>query len=119
MAELGDACGFVSVQEFSPTSAQVNCFGIEYAGFPRKIEARFGDGGLELLWILTAKGEESRIAASLQEAYGKPVFENQEWAVFKNWEVSLRKDKPEVLVLPPEGAKSHRESLIAETVGQN
>ena len=118
MADLDAACRFLSVQEFSPTSAQVNCFGIEYAGFPRKVEARFGDSGLELLWILTAKGEESRIAAALVEAYGDPVFENHEWTVFKNWEVSLRKDKPEVLVLASEGAKTHKKNLAADSVDE-
>ena len=114
MAGLESECRFVSVQQFSPTSSQVNCFGIEYAGFPRKIEARFGDNGLELLWILTAKGEEARVAAALQAAYGEPIFESDEWSVFRNWEVSLRKDKPEVLVLSTEGARTHRERLTAE-----
>ena len=118
MAGLSAACRFVSVQEFSPASAQVNCFGIEYAGFPRKIEARFGDSGLELLWILTAKGEEARIAAALAKAYGEPVFDNPEWTVFKNWEVSLRKDKPEVLVLGPDGARTHKENLVGDSAEQ-
>lgn len=36
------------------TQDQVNCFGYYYAGFPRTIEAVFGDGTLELAWILTA-----------------------------------------------------------------
>lgn len=115
MEAFADACRFTSVQEFSPSNAQVNCFGIEYAGFPRKIEARFGDDGLELLWILTAEGEESRVQAALTEAYGEPVFENAEWAVFKNWEVSLRKDKPEVLVLPAAGAETHKQNLLGDS----
>lgn len=119
MDEFQDACRFVSVQEFSPSNSQVNCFGIEYAGFPRKIEARFGDNGLELLWILTAKGEESRVASSLAEAFGDPVYESTEWTVFKNWEVSLRKDKPEVLVLTPEGAEAHKQSLLAGPAAGN
>ena len=37
---------------------QINGFGVNYLGFPRKIEARFGDNKLNVVWILTGKGEE-------------------------------------------------------------
>jgi len=40
---------------------QIDCFGVEYAGFPRKIEARFGDDRLNTVWILTGSGEEDRL----------------------------------------------------------
>lgn len=81
---------------------QIDCFGIQYAGFPRKFEARFGDNRLNMVWILTGKGEEARIRKKLIEAYGKPIFINEAWEVFEHWQVFLRKDKPEVLLLTPE-----------------
>ncbi|MEM1339188.1 MAG: hypothetical protein AAF634_02610 [Bacteroidota bacterium] len=81
---------------------QLDCFGVEYAGFPRKVEARFGNGKLNTVWILTGKGEEDRIRQKLQERYGAPVFTNADWEIFENWTVGLRKDKPEVLLLTPE-----------------
>ncbi len=81
---------------------QLDCFGIEYAGFPRKFEARFGDEQLNVVWILTGKGEEERIRQKLIEAYGEIIFKNEAWEVFDNWQVLLRKDKPEVLLLTPE-----------------
>ncbi len=48
---------------------QVDCFGYEFAGFPRKIEAVFGDGTLEQAWILTGKGEEDRVREALIAAF--------------------------------------------------
>jgi hypothetical protein len=83
----------------SKTQTQIDCFGFEYAGFPRKIEAVFGDDVLELAWILTGKGEEDRVRQALIKAYGQAVFVNENWEAFNDWQVVLRKDKPEVLVL--------------------
>ena len=81
---------------------QIDCFGIEYAGFPRKFEARFGDNKLNVLWILTGKGEEDRIRQELIKHYGKPIFINDDWEIFNDWQIGLRKDKPEVLVMTKE-----------------
>ncbi len=78
---------------------QVNCFGVDYLGFPRKVEARFGDGQLNTVWILTAKGEENRIRKALIKSYGDPIFTGDAWEIFNNWQVGLRKDKPEILLL--------------------
>jgi len=80
---------------------QINCFGVDYLGFPRKVEARFGNEKLNVVWILTAKGEEDRIRKALTTQYGKPIFVNDDWEVFNNWQVGLRKDKPEVLLMEP------------------
>lgn len=78
---------------------QINCFGVDYIGFPRKIEARFGDNKLNVVWILTGKGEEDRIRRALINQYGNPIFNNDDWEIFNNWQVGLRKDKPEVLLM--------------------
>lgn len=78
---------------------QINCFGFDYLGFPRKIEARFGDNKLNVVWILTGKGEEDRIREALINQYGNPIFINDNWEIFNNWQVGLRKDKPEVLLM--------------------
>lgn len=78
---------------------QINAFGVDYAGFPRKIEARFGDNKLNAVWILTGKGEEDRIRQKLIAAYGQPIFKTDDWEIFNNWQIGLRKDKPEILLL--------------------
>jgi hypothetical protein len=90
---------------------QLNAFGIEYAGFPRKFEARFGDGKLNTLWILTAKGEEDRIRQKLIAEYGHPIFLNEKWEFFSGWTVALRKDTPEVLFLSTSQALNYKNSL--------
>lgn len=78
---------------------QINCYGFVYAGFPRKIEAVFGDERLDLAWILTGKGEEDRVRQALIAAFGEPIFVSDIVEAFDGWRVALRKDKPEVLMV--------------------
>lgn len=86
---------------------QIDCFGLPYAGFPRKVEAVFGDGRLALVWILTGKAEEARVRAGLIEAYGDVVRSTPAYDHFAGGRVALRKDKPEVLFLSEEEARVH------------
>ncbi len=105
--ELESASAFTMRREISPawlptrpdSQVQIDCFGIEYAGMARKVEAVFGDGRLELAWILTGKGEEDRVRAALVRAFGEPVHVSDEVEAFDGWRVALRKDKPEVLMV--------------------
>lgn len=94
---------FISTEELDGTDSnaqiQINCFGIDYLGFPRTFETRFGNNILNVVWILTGKGEEDRIRKALTKQYGKPIFINDNWEIFNNWQVALRKDKPEVLLM--------------------
>jgi len=91
---------------------QINCFGVSYLGFPRKAEARFGDNKLNVVWILTAKAEEDRIRKALIEQYGEPIFVNDSWEIFNNWQVGLRKDKPEVLLIKQELGLQYKSTLF-------
>ena len=93
---------------------QIDCFGIEYAGFPRKFEARFGDGKLNAVWILTGSGEEDRIRQKLIAEYGKAIYKNEAWEVFHNWQVMLRKDKPEVLLVTEELGKFYKKDYFKQ-----
>lgn len=104
---------FIHLQNFLNEESQLNCFGVEYAGFKRKIEAKFNKEGLYMLWILTAKSEENRIRKALIKAYSKPVFTNEKWEVFNDWKVSIRKDKPEVLVLSSEMVANHKKNILS------
>ena len=78
---------------------QINCFGVNYLGFPRKAEARFGDDKLNVVWILLGKAEEDRVRQALIKQYGPPIFTDDIWEVYNNWQVAHRKDKPEVLLM--------------------
>ena len=100
---LQDASQFIYKQELDGSDPnadlQLNCFGVEYGGFFRKAEARFGKGQLNAVWILTAKEEESRLRELLTRTYGAPLFISEDWEAYHNWQVFLRKDKPEILFL--------------------
>lgn len=81
------------------SQVQINCVGYEYAGFPRRIEAVFGDDVLEVVWILTGKNEEGRVRRALVEEFGEAEIVNDVWEVFGDQRVALRKDKPEILMI--------------------
>ncbi len=93
---------------------QLNGFGVEYMGFPRKVEARFGDEMLNVVWILTGKGEEDRIRQALVAEFGEPVFTSLEWEIYNNWTVGLRKDKPEVLLMRQEIGLQYKTSYFKQ-----
>lgn len=93
---------------------QINCFGVDYLGFPRKVEARFGNDRLNVVWILTAKGEEDRIRKALIEQYGEAIFVDKAWEIFNNWQVALRKDKPEVLLMEQEIGLEYKTSYFKQ-----
>ena len=93
---------------------QINGFGVECLGFPRKIEARFGDDKLNVVWILTGKGEEDRIRKLLVAQYGEPIFVNDDWEIFNNWQVGLRKDKPEVLLMEQQIGLQYKKSYFKQ-----
>jgi len=109
---------FINTEELDGSDpnaqVQINCFGVDYIGFPRKIEARFGDGKLNVVWILTAKGEEDRIRKALMAQYGKPIFTTEDWEIYNNWQVGLRKDKPEVLLMTQEIGLEYKTSYFKQ-----
>lgn len=93
---------------------QLDCFGVEYAGFPRKIEARFGNNKLNMVWILTGKGEEARLRQRLIALYGPIIYSNEAWDIFHSWQLHLRKDKPEILVLSKELAEFYKKDYFKQ-----
>lgn len=121
LARMKSACDRTSLQEIAPPwlptkprkQVQIDALGYVYAGFPRKIEAVFGDGELQLAWILTGKQEEARVRAALIATHGPPVHVGKNWEAFADWRVALRKDKPEVLLLAEELVPLYREQILA------
>jgi hypothetical protein len=115
LLEFKKASKFIQVDSLDGSDPnaqiQINAYGIEYAGFPRKFEARFGNEKLNMIWVLTAKGEENRLRQKLTRAYNKPLFINEKWEFFNNWTVALRKDKPEILFLTKELAEQYKKRL--------
>ena len=93
---------------------QINCFGVNYLGFPRKAEARFGDDKLNVVWILLGKAEEDRVRQALIKQYGPPIFTDDVWEIFNNWQVALRKDKPEILLMTQEIGLDYKTSYFKQ-----
>ncbi|HKJ16651.1 MAG TPA: hypothetical protein VJ984_04820 [Xanthomonadales bacterium] len=90
---------------------QIDCFGYSFAGFERKFEAVFGDGKLQVIWVLTGKPEESRLSARLKHDWGQPTMVNDSWEVYGDGRISLYKDKPEFLILSDEMIPLYQEML--------
>lgn len=74
----------------------------------------FGDGVLELVWILTAKPEEERVRQALIDVYGPPEHRSANWDVFARGQIALRKDKPEVLAISERLVPFYAEETFAE-----
>jgi len=121
-ARMQSACARTWSEETRPPwlptkprkQVQIDSLGYVYAGFPRKIEAVFGDGRLQLAWILTGKQEEARVREALIARHGPPVHVGKNWEVFAGWRVARRKDKPEVLLLAEELVPAYREQILAD-----
>lgn len=94
------------------TQTQIDCLGVEFAGYPRKLEAVFGDGVLELVWILTAEAEEERVRQALVEAHGPSSHASGSWEVFAGGRIALRKDVPEVLAISERLVPYYAELMI-------
>jgi len=109
---------FISIEDLDGNDpnaqVQINGFGVPYLGFPRKIEARFGDNKLNVVWILSGKGEEDRIRKALINQFGQPVYTNDEWEIYNDWQVGLRKDKPEVLLMEKQIGLAYKTSYFGQ-----
>ena len=75
---------------------QIDCYGYEVAGYPRKFEFVFGDGVLQQAWLLFDDADIPRLRAFLTAKFGPPLMTDENYEVFDDWRVSLRKDVPEI-----------------------
>ena len=104
--EIEAACEFTRTFNPDPglptgntSQTQIDCFGYEVAGFPRKIEFVFGDGRLELAWILTGDAEEDRLRTLLTGLYGEAINPMPGMEIFPDHNIALRTDTPEILLV--------------------
>lgn len=84
---------------------QIDCFGVDVAGFPRKVEFVFADAALELVWILTGEEEHARLLHQLTLAFGDPTQETDSYVIWPDG-LALRKDVPEIMMASPEVANA-------------
>ncbi len=75
---------------------QLDCYGPELAGYPRKIEFIFGDGILQQAWVMFGAGDTARLRDALTGLYGPAIAVNDTYEIFDDWRIALRKDIVEV-----------------------
>lgn len=110
-AVLSSQCPLYEEREITPTTLpgnphrqiQSNCFGLDVAGFPRKAEFIFGDGRLDLVWILTGAEEQARLEDHLTHLYGAQTGELDNYILWPSG-LALRQDVPEIMIASPEVA---------------
>jgi hypothetical protein len=102
------ACASHAIRELDPADhplkprshVQIDCYGYPYLGFPRLIEAVFADGKLTHVRVLTTAREQARVRAALFDRYGEAVRSGEDFEVYADGTVALRKeDPPEVLFM--------------------
>jgi len=109
MAALGDKCGLMkhrSIDELWLRTApaeqqQLDCYGYEIAGYPRKLEFVFGDDRLEQIWLMFGPADIARARDHFSGEFGAPVHVGDVLEAFEGWHVAIRKDIPEILMLSP------------------
>lgn len=119
-ANFADLCALIEVQAIDEVwlmtqpsrQDQMNCYGFDLAGYPRKIEFVFGDGALEQIWLLLGPGDVARARAAYTQIYGAPIFENAQYIGFDNLDVIIRKDKSELLLGSPRLRAIWREEYL-------
>ena len=75
---------------------QIDCYGYEMAGYPRKFEFIFGDDTLQQVWLMFDTGDIPRIRAFLTAEYGAPIHVDEQYEIFDDYRLALRKDIPEI-----------------------
>lgn len=84
---------------------QVDCYGYEIAGYPRKLEFVFGDDQLQQIWLMFGAADIARTRDHFSSEFGAPVHVGDILEAFEGWHVAIRKDIPEILMLSPREAE--------------
>ena len=84
---------------------QIDCFGYEIAGYPRMLEFVFGDASLQQMWLMFGQGDIPRIREFLTANYGDAISVDDQYEIFDEGRLALRKDIPEIRMVSDEIAK--------------
>jgi hypothetical protein len=84
---------------------QIDCYGYEIAGYPRKLEFVFGDASLQQMWLMFDSGDIPRLREFLTNNYGDPISVDDQYEIFDKGRLALRKDIPEIRMVSDEIAK--------------
>tara|TARA_R110002096_G_scaffold29497_12_gene88777 strand:+ start:17098 stop:17982 length:885 start_codon:yes stop_codon:yes gene_type:complete len=84
---------------------QIDCYGYEIAGYPRKLEFVFGDETLQQVWLMFDTGDIPRLREFLTVNYGDPISVDDQYEIFDEGHLALRKDIPEIRMVSDEIAE--------------
>jgi len=84
---------------------QIDCYGYEIAGYPRKLEFVFGDASLQQMWLMFDTGDIPRLRKFLTLNYGDPISVDDQYEIFDEGRLALRKDIPEIRMVSDEIAE--------------
>ena len=87
---------------------QIDCFGYEIAGYPRMLEFVFGDASLQQMWLIFGQGDIPRIREFLTANYGDAISVDDQYEIFDEGRLALRKDIPEIRMVSDEIASRLR-----------
>lgn len=79
------------------SQTQIDCFGFDYAGNPRKVELVFQDDQLDIVWVLFPVEEREKIIASFMAIYGEPSMTIDFGTIFLQANAAVRNNPSEVL----------------------
>jgi hypothetical protein len=79
------------------SQTQIDCFGFDYAGKPRKVELVFQDDQLDIVWVLFPVKEREKIITSLSAIYGEPSMTIDFGTIFLQANTAVRNNPSEVL----------------------
>lgn len=100
-----DACERIVERDIVPITAplakesqkQIDCYGLFYAGKPRKAELVFQDDQLDLIWILFPAEEQDEIIQSMTDFYGEPTMVIGYGTIYLQANAAVRAEPSEVL----------------------
>jgi hypothetical protein len=84
---------------------QIDCYGYEIAGYPRKLEFVFGAETLQQRWVMFGVGDIPRLREFLTVNYGNPISVDEQYEIFDDGRLALRKDIPEIRMVSDEIAE--------------
>ena len=84
---------------------QIDCIGYEIAGYPRKLEFVFGDETLQQMWLMFDTGDIPRLREFLTANYGDAISVDDQYEIFDEGRLALRKDIPEIRMVSDEIAE--------------
>jgi hypothetical protein len=84
---------------------QLDCYGYEIAGYPRKLEFVFGDDTLQQMWLMFDSADIPRLREFLTNQHGDPISVDDQYEIFDEGRLALRKDIPEIRMVSDEIAE--------------